>query len=73
MLGAVSPEAAPCYTATVAKPRTVFACQNCGFQSPRWLGRCPDCQAWNSLVEEREATETEATRYASEARPDSEA
>jgi len=31
----------------------VYACQACGFQSPRWLGRCPDCQAWNSLVEER--------------------
>src|SRR3954454_24873729 len=33
--------------------RTVFACQECGAQSPKWLGRWPDCNAWNSLVEER--------------------
>ncbi len=35
------------------KPKTVFACQECGAQSPKWLGRCPECGAWNSLVEER--------------------
>jgi DNA repair protein RadA/Sms len=35
------------------KPRSIHVCQSCGFQSPRWLGRCPDCEAWNSLVEER--------------------
>jgi DNA repair protein RadA/Sms len=34
-------------------PKTVFACQECGAQSPKWLGRCGDCGAWNSLVEER--------------------
>ena len=38
-------------------PRTVFACQECGAQSPKWLGRCPDCGAWNSLVEERQLPE----------------
>ena len=31
----------------------VFTCQECGAQSPKWLGRCPECGAWNSLVEER--------------------
>jgi len=31
---------------------TVFACQTCGAQSPKWLGRCPECQEWNSYVEE---------------------
>jgi DNA repair protein RadA/Sms len=35
------------------KTKTVFACQECGAQSPKWLGRCPECSAWNSLVEER--------------------
>jgi DNA repair protein RadA/Sms len=35
------------------KSRTVFVCQECGAQSPKWLGRCADCGAWNSLVEER--------------------
>ncbi|UCC66392.1 MAG: DNA repair protein RadA [Deltaproteobacteria bacterium] len=34
------------------KPRTVFICQTCGYQSPKWLGRCPDCQGWGTLVEE---------------------
>ena len=35
------------------KSPTVFTCQECGAQSPKWLGRCPECGAWNSLVEER--------------------
>src|SRR6266498_5783200 len=34
-------------------PKTVFVCQECGSQSPKWLGRCGDCGAWNSFVEER--------------------
>ena len=34
------------------KPRTIFVCQECGFQTPRWAGRCPDCEQWNSLKEE---------------------
>jgi DNA repair protein RadA/Sms len=33
------------------KTRTVFVCQECGQESPKWLGRCPDCQTWNSFVE----------------------
>jgi len=36
-----------------AEPRTVFVCQECGYESTKWLGRCPGCSAWNSLVEER--------------------
>lgn len=36
----------------MAKTKTVYMCQECGSQSPRWAGRCPDCGAWNSLVEE---------------------
>src|SRR5687768_10826348 len=35
------------------KQKIVFACQECGAQSPKWLGRCPECGAWNTLVEER--------------------
>ena len=34
------------------KTKTVFSCQTCGYQSPKWLGRCPDCNSWNSFVEE---------------------
>jgi len=32
--------------------KTVFSCQNCGYQSPKWLGRCPDCGNWNTFAEE---------------------
>jgi len=35
-----------------AKTRNIFTCQQCGMQSPKWLGKCPDCGQWNSLVEE---------------------
>ncbi len=34
------------------KTITLYVCQNCGYQSAKWLGKCPDCAAWNSLVEE---------------------
>ncbi len=36
------------------KDKTVFICQSCGFNSPKWLGRCPNCGEWNSLIEELE-------------------
>lgn len=34
------------------KQKTIFTCQKCGCQSPKWLGKCPDCNAWNSMAEE---------------------
>ncbi len=50
-------------------PKTFFVCQECGAQAPKWMGRCADCGAWNSLVEEREpaaapAGAAAAPRYA---------
>ncbi|ANZ61523.1 DNA repair protein RadA [Secundilactobacillus paracollinoides] len=36
----------------MAKAKTQFICQNCGYQAPRFLGRCPNCGKWNTLVEE---------------------
>ncbi|QCZ48960.1 putative ATP-dependent serine protease [Levilactobacillus brevis] len=36
----------------VAKPRTTYVCQNCDYSSPRYLGRCPNCGEWNTMVEE---------------------
>src|SRR5262245_32260960 len=33
--------------------KVVFVCQECGAQAPKWVGRCNECGAWNSLVEER--------------------
>ena len=35
------------------KLRTVYTCQRCGYRSSKWLGRCPECEQWSSLVEER--------------------
>ncbi len=36
----------------MAKNKTVFVCQNCGAESPKWIGRCPSCKEWNSYHEE---------------------
>ena len=35
----------------MAKDKTIFTCSDCGGTSPRWLGKCPHCNAWNTLVE----------------------
>ena len=37
----------------MTKAKTHFVCQACGYQAPKWLGRCPGCQEWNTFVEER--------------------
>lgn len=36
----------------MAKEKTVFLCGECGYESPRWMGKCPACGAWNTMVEE---------------------
>ena len=36
----------------MSKPVTKYICQNCGYSSLRWLGKCPECDSWNSFVEE---------------------
>ena len=35
----------------MSKPKTMFICQKCGYQSPKWLGRCPDCEEYSRSVE----------------------
>lgn len=47
-------------SARAAKDKVQFACQSCGQQSPKWLGRCPACGAWNSFAEERPAPRASA-------------
>ncbi len=37
---------------TLAKTKTLFFCQSCGYESPKWIGKCPSCNSWNSFVEE---------------------
>src|SRR5688572_4700027 len=48
----------------MAKERFVFACQQCGQKYSKWMGRCQECQAWNSVVEEREAPAAKRTKTA---------
>ncbi len=36
----------------MAKTKTTFYCQNCGVSSPKWIGKCPSCNEWNTFVEE---------------------
>lgn len=37
----------------MSRSKTLFVCSQCGHESPRWLGRCPDCDSWNTFAEER--------------------
>lgn len=55
------------------KPRSAYVCQQCGYQSSRWMGRCPECSAWDSLVEtvEEERRGTTAVSLAGTAQPQS--
>jgi DNA repair protein RadA/Sms len=53
----------------VAKKAAVFSCTDCGAQSPKWLGRCPDCNAWNSFAEEQHAATTSTTSMTSAGAP----
>lgn len=36
----------------MAKTKTAYFCQSCGYESPKWLGKCPSCSQWNTFVEE---------------------
>ena len=37
----------------MAKAKTVYVCSECGYETPRWLGKCPDCGNWNTLTEQQ--------------------
>jgi DNA repair protein RadA/Sms len=47
-----------------SKTKTIYTCQNCGAQRPRWEGKCSDCGAWNSFVEELQAPEVKTRGWA---------
>lgn len=38
----------------MAKVKSKYVCQNCGYENPKWLGKCPECLQWNTFVEEIE-------------------
>ncbi|WP_426348266.1 DNA repair protein RadA [Alloiococcus sp. CFN-8] len=43
----------------MAKIKNFYVCQSCGYESAKWLGRCPGCSSWNSMVEEIKNTKPE--------------
>jgi DNA repair protein RadA/Sms len=47
----------------MTKSPTIFECQSCGYTSPKWLGRCPDCGSWNSFFEERRPKSAGASAF----------
>lgn len=47
----------------MAKAKTVYVCANCGADSPKWVGKCPSCGAWNSYVEEIAVKESAGTKH----------
>ena len=51
------------------KLTTIFVCSNCGESSPRWMGRCPSCGAWNTMVEDVVVPEPKAAARSASARP----
>jgi len=52
------------------KPKKlIYACQSCGYQTPKWLGRCPDCGQWNTFVEEAQDTPTRTNVHATMGQP----
>ena len=42
----------------MAKDKTIYVCSNCGQESPKWIGKCPQCGEWNTFKELRVAAET---------------
>lgn len=48
----------------MSKAKSVYLCSECGYESPRWYGKCPGCGSWNTLNEERIQPETPAVRGA---------
>jgi DNA repair protein RadA/Sms len=42
----------------MAKVKNVYVCQECGFETPKWIGKCPDCNAWNTMIEEIKSVTT---------------
>ena len=72
MLPAVMETRCSCKEPCMAKTKTLFFCQNCGYESPKWQGQCPSCRQWNTFVEETVSKETEkAIRKSEDLRPSS--
>ncbi len=53
----------------MAKLKTVFLCSECGFDSPKWVGRCPGCNAWNTMEEEKISTSSSVSANGKDSKP----
>ncbi len=40
------------------KLKTIFVCSSCGYESPKWMGKCPSCNEWNTFYEEKDVTKS---------------
>lgn len=45
----------------MAKSKTIFVCSECGYETPRWMGKCPECESWNTLLEQENTPLMEKT------------
>lgn len=58
----------------MSKTKSAYFCQNCGHETPKWLGKCPGCHSWNTLIEEikvKKSSSAPFSRKASDAKPKS--
>ena len=46
----------------MAKAKSVFVCSDCGYESPKWLGKCPACNSWNTFYEQKIEKYTEENK-----------
>jgi DNA repair protein RadA/Sms len=53
----------------MAREKTVYQCQACGYPSPKWLGKCPDCGQWNTFAEEKKRVKRAGVPAAAEPIP----
>ncbi|MDO5487130.1 MAG: DNA repair protein RadA, partial [Rikenellaceae bacterium] len=53
----------------MAKAKRAYFCRECGFEAPKWLGRCPSCGQWNTFTEEVIAKATTSSKGVAVAAP----
>lgn len=53
----------------MAKSKTVFVCNECGYESPKWLGKCPACNGWNTFYEEKLTKDISGKSTVKQAKP----
>ena len=51
------------------KEKTLYVCGECGYETPRWMGKCPGCGSWNTLVEEERVLTRPAAQSQTKAVP----